>query len=270
MKTQKQAIVITGGAGGIGQACARKYKDYLLVISDYSQELVDEAVKTLKNEGFDAIGLACDISSAEDVSKLVKFVAENGTFKSLIHSAGVSGTVKDPKKVFNIDLIGTDILLDAFYEIAVPDSSAIMVSSMMAHVVPSNQAYDEALKYPQADGSYAKVEAATQGDSDIMYNFAKKGVLLLVEKNVDKWGEKGARVVSLSPGVIETPMALKAASEHPEKMDMIRQATPLKRNGQPDDVADVIFFLTSDAARFITGTDILVDGGVLHNLKKMG
>ena len=87
---------------------------------------------------------------------------------------------------------------------------------------------------------------------------------------MDKWGEKGARIVTVSPGVIETPMALKAAEEHPERMEMIKKATPLQRNGQPEDIADVVYFLTSDAARFITGTDILVDGGVIQNIKKMG
>ena len=64
-------------------------------------------------------------------------------------------------------------------------------------------------------------------------------------------------------------MGLKAAAEHPDRMEAIKQATPLKRNGQPEDVADVIYFLCSDAARFITGTDILVDGGVIENIKKM-
>ncbi len=270
MKTTNKAIVITGGAGGIGQACARKYKKELLIITDYSQSQVDESVAMLRKEGFHAIGIPCDITNQEDVNKLTDFVASNGGFKALIHTAGVSGTVKDTKKVFTIDLIGTDILLDAFYEIATPDSVAVLLSSMMAHVVPFNEAYNDALKYPQADGSYAKVEKAVNGDADLMYNFAKKGVLHLVEKNVDRWGGKGARVVSLSPGVIETPMALKAAQEHPERMEAIKQATPLKRNGQPEDVADVVYFLTSSAARFITGTDILVDGGVIHNIKKTG
>jgi NAD(P)-dependent dehydrogenase (short-subunit alcohol dehydrogenase family) len=74
----------------------------------------------------------------------------------------------------------------------------------------------------------------------------------------------------VSPGVIETQMALKAAEEHPERMKKIKQATPLKRNGQPEDVADAIYFLASDAASFINSTDILVDGGVIHNIKKMG
>jgi NAD(P)-dependent dehydrogenase (short-subunit alcohol dehydrogenase family) len=103
-----------------------------------------------------------------------------------------------------------------------------------------------------------------------MYNFAKRGVQLLTIKNANKWGDKGARIVSVSPGVIETPMALKAMEEHPERMALIKKATPLKRNGQPEDVAEVIRFLTTEAARFINSTDILIDGGVVHNIKKMG
>ncbi|MCX7549955.1 SDR family NAD(P)-dependent oxidoreductase [Xanthomarina sp. F2636L] len=269
MKTQKKFIVITGGAGGIGQACARAFKNNPLIITDYSQEKVDNTVTTLSKEGYEAIGIACDITDKKDVEKLVEFVLERGVLQGLIHTAGVSGTVQDLKKVFTIDLVGTDILIDAFYKIATKNSVAILLSSMMAHVIPANEAYDPALENPQAPGSFETVSRFVNGSSDVMYNFAKRGVLLLSHKNVTKWGEKGARIATISPGVIETPMALKAAEEHPERMEKIKQATPLKRHGKPEDIADVAAFLVSDAARFITGTDILVDGGVLHNLKKM-
>lgn len=269
MNTPKKVIVITGGAGGIGQACARTFKDDLLIITDYLQEVVDKTVESLLKEGYNAKGIACDITSKKDVDKLKNFVSNNGKLKALIHTAGVSGTVKDPKKVYTIDLVGTDILVDAFYELATIDSVAVLLSSMMAHTVPPDDIYDEALQNPQAPGSFETVNRFVNGSSDLMYNFSKRGVILLLEKNVAKWGEKGARIVSVSPGVIETPMALKAAEEHPERMEMIKQATPLKRNGKPGDVADLIYFLISDAASFITGTDILVDGGVLHNIKKM-
>ncbi|MDD3722916.1 MAG: SDR family oxidoreductase [Lutibacter sp.] len=269
MKVQKNLIVITGGAGGIGQACARAFKNQPLILTDYSQEIVDETVEILSKEGFDVTGIACDITDKKDIAKLTQYVADNGSLKALIHTAGVSGTVKDLKKVYTIDLVATDLLVDAFYKLAVKDSVAILLSSMMAHTVPTNKKYDEALTNPQAPDSFEIVSRFVNNDSDIMYNFAKRGVQLLTHKNADKWGEKGARIVSVSPGVIETPMALKAAEEHPERMEMIKQATPLKRNGQPEDIADVIYFLASDAARFITSTDILVDGGVIHNIKTM-
>ena len=245
------------------------FKNQPIIITDYSQEQVDKAVKKLSKEGFDVSGIACDITSKKDVEKLTKFVDDKGVLKALIHTAGVSGTVKDLKKVYTIDLVATELLVDAFHKLAVKDSVAILLSSMMAHAVPANKVYDEALINPQAPDSFDIVCKFVNNDSDMMYNFAKRGVQLLTHKNADKWGEKGARIVSVSPGVIETPMALKAAEEHPERMERIKQATPLKRNGQPEDVADVIYFLASDAARFITSTDILVDGGVIHNIKAM-
>lgn len=269
MNTQTKSIVITGGAGGIGQACARAFKDYPIIITDYSQDAVDKTVETLTKEGYNVSGIACDITDKDDIKKLTNFVTNNGSYKAFIHTAGVSGTVKDTKKVFTIDLIATELLVDAFYEYATKDSVAILLSSMMAHAVPENKAYDDALQNPQESESFDIVNKFVNNDSDIMYNFAKRGVHLLTQKNANKWGGKGARIVSVSPGVIETPMALKAAQEHPERMEAIKQATPLKRNGQPEDVADVVHFLASDAARFITSTDILVDGGVIHNIKKM-
>lgn len=269
MSSTTRSIVITGGAGGIGQACARAFKGEWLIITDYSPEQVDKAVEQLTAEGYSASGIACDITDKADVDRLKHHVAKHGGLKALVHTAGVSGTVKDTKKVYTIDLIGSEILVDAFHGLATEGSVAVLLSSMMAHTVPVNAELDAALRNPQRPGSFETVDQFVKGDSDRMYDHAKRGVLLLVEKNADKWGAKGARIVAVSPGVIETPMALKAAEEHPERMEMIRQATPLKRHGTPQDVAEVVGFLISDAARFITGTDILVDGGVVHNIKKM-
>lgn len=269
MDLRKQFIVITGGAGGIGYACAEIFKAHPIIITDYSQEQVDETVETLFKGGFDVSGISCDITDKEDIEKLTKFVSDKGSLKALVHSAGVSGTVNDLRKVYDVDLIGTELLIDAFYELAEKNSVAILLSSMVAHTVPANPEYDAALSNPQASESFDIVSKFVEGDSDKMYNFAKRGVHLLTHKNASKWGEKGARIVSVSPGVIETQMALKAAAEHPERMEMIKQATPLKRNGQPEDIAGVVYFLTTDAANFITGTDILVDGGVTKIIKEM-
>ena len=231
--------------------------------------MVDKAVENLKEEGFNVSGVACDITDKKEVDKLKHYVSELGSLKALIHTAGVSGTVQDLQKIYNIDLVATELLIDAFYELAVEKSVAVLISSMMAYTVPPNEKYDEALRNPQLSGSFETLSPFVKGSSDMMYNYVKRGVQLLTYKNVDRWGQKGARIVSVSPGVIETEMALKASKEHPEQMEMIKNATPLKRNGKPEDVTDVIKFLVSDAARFITGSDILVDGGVIQNIKKM-
>lgn len=269
MNKQNQLIVITGGAGGIGTACAMAFKNKHLIITDYSQDLVDKAVEDLKKEGYKASGIACDITDKKDIKKLKQFVADKGTFKALVHTAGVSGTMKDLKKIFTIDLVATELLIEAFYDLATNNSVAVLLASMMAHTVPPNPEYDEALTNPQNENSFETVSQFVNGDSDLMYNYAKRGVQLLSLKHLNQWGQKGARIVTVSPGVIETKMALKAAEEHPERMEMIKKATPLKRNGKPEDISNLVSFLVSDQANFITGTDILVDGGVVHNIKKM-
>ena len=139
MKDSKKLIVITGGAGGIGQACAKAFKDQPIFLTDYSQEKVDEALTKFSKEGFDVSGIACDITEKNDIKKLTDYVAEKGRLKALVHTAGVSGTVKDIKKVYTIDLVATELLIDAFYKLANTGSVAILLSSMMAHTVPENE-----------------------------------------------------------------------------------------------------------------------------------
>lgn len=267
MSTQKQNIVITGGAGGIGTACARTFKNEHLIITDYSQDAVDKAVESLKKDGYNATGIACDITDKNDIAKLKQFVSDQGSLKGLIHTAGVSGTVEDLRKLYTINLVATEMLLDAFYDLATEESAVVLFASMMGHNIPPNEKYDEALRNPQKSGSFEAVSNFVNGSSDLLYDYTKRGIHLLTKDNANKWGQKGARIVSISPGVIETPMGLKAAMQHPERMDVIRKATPLQRNGTPEEVADVVSFLVSDKARFITGTDILVDGGVFENIK---
>jgi len=116
--------------------------------------------------------------------------------------------------------------------------------------------------------SLSVIKAVVKDDSSLMYNYTKRGVLLLVKENVMRFGKKGSRINSISPGVIMTQMGLKAAEEHPEKINQLLQMTPLNRTGEPDDIADVIKFMVSQEARFISGTDILVDGGVLESILK--
>lgn len=264
--SKKKVIVITGGAGGIGMACARIFKDYKVVLSDYSDEVTQNAVSELKSAGVDAQGFACDITDPEQIVGLKEFAARCGSFRALVHAAGVSGSAKDLKKIFAINLEATERLTDAFHELAGEDSVAVLISSMMGHAIPPNADYDEALKNPLSGDSFEVISRFAQNDPDNLYNFVKRGVQLIAQKNANRWGEKGARIVSVSPGVIDTPMAAKAMEEHPERIEAIKGMTPVKRTGRPEEVAQLIEFLVSDRAGFITGTDIRIDGGAIINI----
>lgn len=118
MDTQKEVIVVTGGAGGIGTAWAMNFKNKHLIITDYSQDIVNKAVENLLMDGFKATGIACDITDKKDVEKLKQFVSENGSFKALVHTAGVSGAVHVADVVsFLVSdaaryITGSDILVD--------------------------------------------------------------------------------------------------------------------------------------------------------------
>ncbi len=187
----KKTIVITGAAGGIGMACAKALKEHKLVMTDYSDEIVNRVTDQLVQQGYNAVGIACDITKKEDVDRLKEYTLEQGDFGGLIHTAGVSGSGQNLKKVFDIDLVGTDIVIDAFYEVAKDGSALILFSSIMGHTVPANPDYDEALRNPQHENSFDTVASFVDGDADMMYNFAKRGTLLLCKDNVFDLGKTG-------------------------------------------------------------------------------
>lgn len=128
--------------------------------------------------------------------------------------------------------------------------------------------HDDLLRNPEKAGSLEKIAEILDGDSDEAYNYSKHGVQLLAKANATRFGKKGARILSVSPGIIMTPMSKKAAEEYPEKMKYMESITPLGRNGETEDIAEMIYLLAGDKASFITGTDILIDGGLTLNLQK--
>ncbi len=264
----KETILITGGAGGLGTSCARALKEYKLVITDYAKESVDRAVADLKESGYDAVGHACDITDRSAMHGLKEFTRVQGTFRGAVHTAGVSGTVGDPKKVFDINLKATAMLVEEFHDLAREGSAVVLFASMMGHAVPPDARYDGALREPLKPGAYETVAPFVEGSADTMYNFSKRGVMLICKDNAMRYGKKGTRIVTVSPGVIMTAMAKKALEEHPEIMKQTLDMTPIGRYGQPEDVAELVKFLLSDQAGFITGTDVAVDGGVLTQILK--
>lgn len=139
---------------------------------------------------------------------------------------------------------------------------------MMGHAIPPNPAYDEALRKPNRKDAFSIVEPFVENNSDTMYNFTKRGVLLLCEDNVMRFGSMGARIVTISPGVVFSPMVKQAWQDHPELMEAQRRMTPAGRYGVPENIAEISKFLICDCSEFITGTDIMVDGGLFSQIMK--
>lgn len=143
--------------------------------------------------------------------------------------------------------------------------SVVCIASMMALTVPPSE-NDQVMLRVTEEGAVEKLVEFAKNDPATAYNVAKRGVRLLCEYWAPEYGKRGARINSVSPGIIMTEMGKAAEREHPEQIQYMLSVTPLGRYGQAADVAGVVRFLCSPEASFITGTDILVDGGLMMNM----
>ncbi|MCM3611808.1 SDR family oxidoreductase [Planococcus sp. MERTA32b] len=265
-----EVYVITGGSGGMGKATAELVgKKGTVLLADISEERLVQTKEELAAKGITDVHFqTVDITSKEDVEKLAEKAAELGTLRGLVHTAGLSPTMADSKRITAVNLVGTGLILDAFLPLANEKTSAVMVSSMSAYMVPRQGPFMEALVQPLAENAVETMEQFTQGDPGAAYSMSKLGVILVVEDQAWAWGEKGARLNSLSPGTINTPMGRQEASQQ-QQMKIMLDHTPLRREGEPSEIASAMEFLLSDAASYITGIDLRVDGGTIANFPRM-
>lgn len=214
------------------------------------------------------VGLACDVADPDQVRAVADAAATHGTFRALIHAAGISPTMGDARRVLAVDLVGTQLLLDAFDGLVVAGSAAVCFSSSGAYVVaPFVSAEMEALLVnPLAADFLDRAVELVGRDSGFAYALAKVGVIRAAARAAVQWGPRGGRVNSLAPGLIDTPMGQQELAQQPAMQQMLAD-TPLGRLGQAEEVARVAAFLVSDAASFVSGIDVLVDGGQVQGTK---
>jgi NAD(P)-dependent dehydrogenase (short-subunit alcohol dehydrogenase family) len=255
----------------MGRACSERLVgtvDQLLVV-DLDEATVTEAAKAL-----DAEPVVLDITDSEGLGRLAARVEGLGTLRAVCHAAGISPTMADWRRIFEVDLVGTAKLLETLRRLATTETAIVCFASMAATfgasmVTPEIEAVlDEPLDERFLD-RLREAAGAVLDDSGPAYAIAKRGVRRFVQKEAVRLGPVGARVCCISPGIIDTPMGRDEYEAH-EYMKALVEQTPLRRQGRADEVAAVAAFLLSDAASFVNGIDILVDGGVVSALSASG
>jgi NAD(P)-dependent dehydrogenase (short-subunit alcohol dehydrogenase family) len=268
-------VVITGGAGGMGVACARRLAPMgTLLLVDLGEEGLRNARAALASLDADVEILTCDVTSQEDVDAVASKVRQLGSFRALVHTAGVSPEMAAPKEVLEVDLLGSVRIVDALLPLVEPGTSAVLISSIAGYAEVDTQV-EAVLADPMADGFFKAVDEtlAQPLDSAMAYVLAKRGVTRLVERSAAAWGARGGRITAIAPGLIETSMGLMELERQPIIPVMI-EMTPVKRPdqtlpGRPEDIANTVAFLVSDEASFISGCDIRVDGGLVGAGRQM-
>ena len=257
-------VSVLVGAGSIGMAIARRVGvGRITVLADYSIDNANKAAKTLEDAGFETRTIRTDLGNREDILELVRFATSLGPVKYLINAAGVSPSQAPVEKILQVDLYGTSVLLEEFGKMIAERGSGVVISSQSGHRLPalSLQENEALATAPVEDLLHLPfIESIT--DTLKAYQYSKRCNVLRVAGQACAWGHRGATINSISPGIIITPLANDEL--HGPRADgylkMIAGA-PAKRAGTPDEVGDLAEFLMSSRGRFITGTDILIDGG---------
>lgn len=260
-------IVVVVGAGQIGQAIARRIgAGKHVLLASLRQEEADAAAKAFFNAGFQASAASVDVSSRESVGALVAKARQLGNITGLIHAAGVSPSQAPIEAILRVDLYGTALVLELFGEAMAPGGSGVVIASQSGHRLPALT--------PEQDRAFAMtpteellgidfVQPSQVKDTLHAYQLSKRGNSLRVMAEAVRWGRRGARVNTISPGIVITPLANDELSG-PRGAGYRRmiEGCPVGRAGTPDEVGQLAALLMGPDGGFITGSDFLMDGGV--------
>jgi NAD(P)-dependent dehydrogenase (short-subunit alcohol dehydrogenase family) len=264
MSSQSRKVVAVIGAGGMGLSAARRIaRGRLLLLASYSPDKLEAAAQSLRNEGHDVQTHAIDVSDHASTVAFAKAAAAAGQIEVVVHTGGVSPVQASDQRILDVDLVGTANVIDAFYAVAVPGMTMVCIASMAAYLggpLPADLETHLAtaplgrlLDHPLVDAS-----------SQTAYALAKRGNILRVQAVAKAWWLKGARINTVSPGVISTSMGqAETKGESGAGARHLVEVSAAGRMGSAEDVTDLVEFLVGSRSSFISGNDFLVDGGTV-------
>lgn len=268
--TVPQRVVVITGAGGMGTAVARRLgAGAVVLLADVSEASLERESAALRAGGYEVVTRVVDVSSKESVDALAAAAAELGAVATVVHTAGVSPVQAPVEAILRVDLLGTAQVLDAFGEVVAPGGAGVFISSMAGAMATLDRDLETCLATTPTDQLLDLPELSPEAvpDPGTAYVLAKRANQLRVRAAASQWGRRSARVNSISPGVIATAMgAAELDGPSGEIMRAMINGSGTGRIGTADDIAAAVDFLAGHGAAYVTGTDLLVDGGVVASL----
>ena len=260
-------VTVVIGAGSIGLAIARRVSaGRHVVLADLHQENADAAAKVLLDAGFEVTTAVVDVASRESVQALVQLASALGKITGVIQAAGVSPSQAPVATILRVDLYGTALVLELFGDVIAEGGAGIVIASQSGHRLPAlTPEQNTALATTPVEELLAlpMLQADTVTDPLHAYQLSKRGNSLRVMAESVRWGKRGARVNTISPGIIFTPLARDELNgPRGEGYRRMIALSAAGRGGTPDEVAAVAALLMGPEGTFITGSDFLMDGGV--------
>lgn len=265
----KPVAIITGGAGGMGLATAKLLgRNYHIVIADFNPQKLQLAIDDLQQLDISCEAAECDITRRDSVDALFNTAARHGRVMTVIHAAGISPQMQGPDRIMRVNALGTINIAEAAYDIADDGFALVNVASMAAYLIPGflipvrafNHAFTDSEKFLKKALMPCRFMPKGLYRNGLAYAISKAFVVWYSKKNAARFGQKNARVLSVSPGSFDTEMG--RLEEASGSADMLKKAA-LKRFGRPEEIAALLAFCASDKASYLTGVDILCDGGVV-------
>lgn len=242
-------------------------QDHRVLMCDRNGEHLAAVVAQLRLDGLDAYGQVCDVTDPVQVEALAQASETHGPVKALLHVVGLSPSMGDFSAVMNVNIVGAALMANAMLPRMSVGGAAVFISSMSSRRISISDEMLGLLDDPLAAGFIEQIAKRLDNpDPSMAYRLSKAALNRMCERLAFSWGKRGNRILSVSPGMMATPMGALEFERSPHKWTLLDQ-TPLSREGSMLEIAEAVAFLASSGASFISGTDILVDGGVIASLK---
>ena len=268
---QDLPIALIIGAGGMGMAIAHTLgRTHRIILASLETEELRNGLEDLATPGIIATTVRCDLSDGNSVAELGDTIQKLGAINALVHVAAVTPDAADWRTIIDVNLAGAARIENRIRPLMAHYGAAVFIASGGGHRPPPSKPLVGILDDPLSDSLLENLERACGGEMDPMESYAlsKWAMIRMVKRRAASWGERRCRILSMSPGIIDTPMG--RAADHSVaggvKADM-RPQIPLQRDGTMVDIANAVKFLISPQAAYITGTDLLIDGGLSAALR---